>query len=452
MNRHEVVVVGGGIAGLASAWRLRDRDVVLLEADARLGGRIRSHRRGEYWLNLGAHVFGGEGTASGRLLEELGVTARSVPGRLAAVSLNGKLVSSGPVESFPFRLPLRLADRFALVRTGLRLRLAVRRYAAVARERPGEAAADRQRRMLEFMDDRSFSGFVGSLPADVDALYRSTLTRSSGEPEELAAGYGVGYFHLVWNRAEGLSRNIIGGSATVTDGLAAALGERARTNVRVLRVSPSEGGVIVRYARDGSEEELQARAAIVATPAFVTREIVAGLPENTVSALSAIPYGPYVVGAFVTSEPGPAAWDDLYALATPKRSFSMLFNTSNVLRVEGSRRPGGTLMVYAAAGFARRLGALTDEEIATRFRDDLEALFPELRGAIAETIIHRWDRGLPYPAVGRSRLQAALTRDLSPVFLAGDYLGSWYTETAAQTAEAAADSVRALLDSPRAWT
>jgi protoporphyrinogen oxidase len=35
-----VVVVGGGIAGLSAAWRLRHRDVLLLEAGDRLGGRF----------------------------------------------------------------------------------------------------------------------------------------------------------------------------------------------------------------------------------------------------------------------------------------------------------------------------------------------------------------------------------------------------------------------------
>ena len=65
---HDAVVVGGGIAGLAAAWELRDRNVILLEAGDRHGGRIRSERRGDLWLNFGAHVFGGPGSTTDRLL------------------------------------------------------------------------------------------------------------------------------------------------------------------------------------------------------------------------------------------------------------------------------------------------------------------------------------------------------------------------------------------------
>jgi oxygen-dependent protoporphyrinogen oxidase len=64
---------------------------------------------------------------------------------------------------------------------------------------------------------------------------------------------------------------------------------------------------------------------------------------------------------------------------------------------------------------------------------------------LEEVVIRRWQRGLPYPRVGRSRLQPALTRDLAPVFLAGDYLGTWYTETAVSTGIAAANGARRLL-------
>jgi oxygen-dependent protoporphyrinogen oxidase len=441
----EAVIVGGGIAGLAAAWELRDRDVVVLEADDRVGGRLRSERRGAYWLNFGAHVWGGSASASGRLLADAGVEARPVPGRLAAVSLNGKLVAGGPVELFPLRLPMPLRARLALARAGLKLRIAVRRYAAIAAPREGEDPAERQQRMLSFLDDRSFAQLVGPLPEDADLLFRSTLTRSSGEPEDLAAGYGVGYFHLVWNRDAGLSRNVLGGSGAVVEALASRLGGRIRTGAAVTSVEPAADRVRVRYVHEGTEHELEAHAAVVATPAYATREIVGGLPPETASALERIPYGPYVVGAFLTGEQSPMPWDDLYALATPKRSFSMLFNTANVLR-EGPRLPGGTLMVYAAAGFARRLEGLDDAEIADRFHADLHALFPELQGIVQETVIRRWERGLPYPRPGRSLLQPALTRPLGPIHLAGDYLGTWYTETAVQTGVAAAAKVRAALD------
>jgi oxygen-dependent protoporphyrinogen oxidase len=55
-SRLDAIVVGGGIAGLAAAWELRDRRVLLVEATDRLGGRIRSERRGNYWLNFGSSL------------------------------------------------------------------------------------------------------------------------------------------------------------------------------------------------------------------------------------------------------------------------------------------------------------------------------------------------------------------------------------------------------------
>ena len=440
----DVIVVGGGLAGLTAAWRLRDRDVVVLEADERVGGRIRSERRGEYWLNFGAHVFGSPSSATGRLFEELGVDAVSVPGRLAAVAMNGSVVTRGAVESFPLRTSMPLRSRLALLRAGLKLRLAVRRYAAVAAPRDGERPAVRQLRMLEFLDDRSFAEFVGPLPDDAAALLRSTLTRSSGEPHELAAGYGVGYFHLVWNRGEGLSRNVLGGSGAVVDALARGLGGRVETSARVTSVRRDGDRVRVAYSQGEREHELSARAAVVATPAYVTRAIVEDLPPDTAAALEAIPYGPYVVGAFLTCERAPMPWDEVYALATPNRSFGMLFNTANVLRGRTPERlPGGSLMVYAAADLARRLDGVDDDTVAERFTRDLCAIFPAAAGVVEEVVVRRWEHGLPYPRPGRSRLQAALTRSLAPIHLAGDYLGTWYTDTAIQTALDAAASAAA---------
>lgn len=441
-------MVGAGIAGLSAAWELRDRDVLVLEAADRVGGRIKSAPRGRYWLNFGAHVFGGAHSATGKLLEQTGVEALTVPGILTAVALKGRIVASGRVETYPFRLPLALGDRLALIRLGVRLRRAVARYGRLARPQPGESSAARQARTLSYLGDRSFADFFGPLPPDVDAVVRPTIERSSGEPDEVAAGYGIGYFHLVWNRGEGLSRNLLGGPSTLTERIAVALGGRLLINSRVGEVVSEGDGVRVRYVRDGMQREVSARFAVMATPSYVTRAIVRGLPEETDRALGEIVYGPFVVAALSTAETSPMPYDGLYALAVAKKSFNMLFNTANVLRSPVTHRePGGSLMIYAGARLGRRLLDLDDERITNLYLDDLNDLYPEAGRVVREVVIQRWEQGLPFPRPGRDRFQSSLERSLGNVFLAGDYLGTWYTETAIQTGTAAAASIRARLDS-----
>ena len=85
----------------------------------------------------------------------------------------------------------------------------------------------------------------------------------------------------------------------------------------------------------------------MATPSYVTHRIVRGLPRDTAEALAAIPYGPFVCGAFLTEEAGPMPWDHIYAVAVVDKSFNMLFNHANPLRTPAKREPGGSLMVYA---------------------------------------------------------------------------------------------------------
>jgi oxygen-dependent protoporphyrinogen oxidase len=437
----EVVVVGGGIAGLSAAWELRDRDVLVLEAEDRVGGRLMSEQRGRYWLNFGGHVLAGEDSATGRLLAAAGVEARAVPGVLTALAMNGRVLAGGRVETYPLRLPLTRSERLALVRAGARVRLAVLEYGRVSRLRPGESEADRRARVLAYRDDRTFADFLGRVPAEVDAIFRPTIQRSSGEPEQVSAGYGIGYFQLVWDRTGGLTRNVLGGSARLPEAIAAALGERVRTGARVERVMADGDGVIV---QSGSEQ-IRARFAVVATPALAAGEMLEGIPPETTDALGRIAYGPYVVGALLTDEPGPMPYDGIYAVATPKTSFNMLFNTANVTRGPGPREPGGTLMAYSAASLADALADRDDEDVARIYADDVARIFPAVAGHIAEVRIRRWAHGLPHPRPGRHLLQPALERPLGNVFLAGDYLGTTYVDTAVATGTAAAHAIRRRL-------
>lgn len=443
----DVVVVGGGIAGLSSAWRLRDRDILLLEAATRVGGRICSERRGNYWLNWGAHVFAGPGSATGQLLDEVGVTAEPVPGELAALAMNGHLLTNGRVETYPFRIPMAWRDRIAVVRAGTKVRLAVRRYGNVAEARPQDGPGELQQRVYDFLGDQTFAQYVGKLPADADAMLRPTVTRSAGSPEQVSAGAGVGYFRLVWDRQSGLSRNIVGGSAVLTEAISAGLGSRVFLGTEVTEVAGEKDCVRVRYRRGNSDEEVLASHCVLAVPAPIARRIAVGLAQETADALEKVVYGPYVSAAFLTDETDPQPWDQCYAIATPKRAFNVFFNMSSLARSrESERQPGSSIMVFSPAALAKPLLELDDDQVIDRYLKDLEDIFPGFSGLTVEAQVRRWPLGLAYCYPGRGRIQEALTRPAQRIHLAGDFLGTFYTETAIETGWRAASTILQALE------
>ena len=116
---HDCVVVGGGIAGLTAAWSLRDRDVLLLESGPRVGGRVRSEKRGCYWLSVGAHMFPEPDSIVGRMVDELELETLRINGDLLGVWMDGKLVRGGRPETYPLRLPLDRRARFDMVTSGV---------------------------------------------------------------------------------------------------------------------------------------------------------------------------------------------------------------------------------------------------------------------------------------------------------------------------------------------
>ena len=151
----DVVIVGGGIAGLAAGWRLRHWDTVLLESETRVGGRVRSERRGPYFMNWGGHVYAGGNSSTAWLLNDTGVDSVAVPGSLSGLAMNGKLLLKGRIESYPFRVPMSWSSRMEIMKTGAKVSLAVARYAKIVGLRRGEDEATRQQRVYNFMNDRS---------------------------------------------------------------------------------------------------------------------------------------------------------------------------------------------------------------------------------------------------------------------------------------------------------
>ncbi len=394
---------------------------------------MRSDRRGGYWLNYGAHLFPAPGSLVDGMARACGLETVPVTGSMMGLSVGSTKLTSGPVESYPLRLPLSARDRIAFARAGIRIRRGVARY-------------HRAERRYAFEDHRTFGEFLGPLPPAVEQILSCAAHRATAELTELSAGAGIALFALVWGgRGSLIARNLVGGSGELPRALADALGNRARTHCRVREITPAAEEMLVRH--DGGEE--RTRHVILAAQAPHAAPLVAVIAEQAADALSRLTYGAFLSVAVETSETTAMPYDDVYAMATPGRVFDMFTNQAQALRRDGPRLPGGSLMLFAGAQGAAALMRQPNDEIVERFLEDLHDLYPQTRGLIADATVQRWELGNVYARPGRAPLQPMLEGGLGPhgnLHLAGDYFAELGNiEAAARTGLAAADRAEARM-------
>ena len=117
-----VAVVGGGIAGLAAAWELvagspgPAPEVVVFEADDRLGGKLRSETFGDRRVDVAADAFLARRPEATGLCQELGLTDQLIP-----VGASGASVwARHRLRPMPAGLNLGVPTRWwPLVRSGI---------------------------------------------------------------------------------------------------------------------------------------------------------------------------------------------------------------------------------------------------------------------------------------------------------------------------------------------
>ncbi|MBI3997750.1 MAG: protoporphyrinogen oxidase [Armatimonadetes bacterium] len=308
---HRVVIIGGGITGLAAAHALithpRARqariECALVERESHLGGKLQTERVNGCLVETGPDSFLAAKPWASELCRTLGLGDRligTLPGRAVHVAFRDRLHPLPP--GLALGIPSRLLP---MVRTGLlspaeKLRLAW--DLVLPRDR-----ADGDRTVGGFLGRRlgraAVDRLAGPLLAGIYAGDADALSLRATFPQLLeweASSRSLILAALAARRRAGASRDgaaplflsLIGGLGELVDALRAALvGVRTIIGQSVMRLGRSSGSGTAPYSvhlADG--RALEADALLVATPAFVTADLLAPLAPDAADALRATPY------------------------------------------------------------------------------------------------------------------------------------------------------------------
>jgi len=455
----QVVVVGGGIAGLSIAHALINRtvnaldiDVLVLEQSNRLGGNIRTDRVNGYLCERGPIGFLDSAPATLSFVRELDLESELLPA--SETAKRRYVLGSGKLRPVPSSL-------LGVMRTGLLSNSAKARLLAepLARRRTvaDESIYDFARRRIggeaaDVLVDAIVSGvFAGdarqlSLAAcfprmrEMEDKYRSLVRAMLARRRDTSASQSAG-------GPLGRLTSFSGGMSLLADRAAAALGDRVRVNTGVLGIRPTgNDGYCLRTTRG---DDIPAHAVILAGHPTDSATAVHTLDPVAGQELTAIRSAPVVaISLGYTQYSIPVALDGFGFLAPRReklRTLGALWESS----IFPNRAPDGRVLMRLMIGGAHDPGAieLGDSEITGIALGDLR----QSMGLTAEpemVSIFRHRRGIPQYEIGHleriSRVRARL-RAHGPIFLAGSGFDGVSVNDCIRTADAIAATVIATL-------
>ena len=421
-----LVVVGGGISGLATAFRAREAaaragralHVTVLEAGARPGGKMWTDRTEGYAIEWGPNGFLDSKPESLELTDAIGAHDLLLP-----ASANAKkrfVCRGGELVRLPETPGAFLSSK--LLSWGGKLGVATEPWARPAPEGEDETLADFAARRLgpearDYLIDPMVSGIFAGDP------WRLSLAAAFPRIHELELLYGglfKGMFAVMRERAKerkktasgpagpgGTLTSFRGGVLTLIDAMAERLGDSLVVGARVTGLRRSAAGYAVTAQVGDATRVFPADSVVLSCPAYEAAQMVQAEVPSLAAPLAQIPYAPVAVVATafaIADVPTPL---DGFGFLVPKCEGRTILGTLWDSSVFGDRAPAGHVLLRSMVGGARapdRVGR-PDAEILQDVRGELH----DLMGITADPALvrlYRHDRGIPQYDVGhRGRLQ-----------------------------------------------
>ncbi len=417
-EKRKVVVVGGGMAGLISAYQLRDYDPLILEQDKNFGGNSKgeTYQNATYSIGAAYIVIPDEGDPIDLFLRDIGIRdeLKLEGSDEARFTYKKKMISDfWKGASDPER-----SEEFIKVEAELR-----RIYNDAYPDIPWTSSSAISFDDYLELDSISFEGWLelkfGKIHPHIAEYFQLYCWSSfNGSINELSA---LQVLNFVTSEVDGVLA-LPGGNAAITQRLMEKISEATspdsvRAQAFVVKVEKKPNGLIWVSYEDGKGvmKTIETEFCVVASPKFVAKLIVPDLPLDQIKLMDDIKYRGYIVGNAIFNHPVKSPSFDVFcfegevpeapmAMKQSKRAFSdVCFGTW----AADDQTQNGVLTVYRAlpydGGRQFLFSPLAHEKHKKIILDDLKNFahalgvdFSDLKGVR----MTRWGHSLPVANTG----------------------------------------------------
>jgi len=426
----KVIIIGGGISGLATAWLLRAKaqeagrelDISLLEKEERAGGKIRSIHDEGYTCEWGPNGFLDSKPQTLELCRAIGVEDH-----LHRSNDNARkrfIFSGGELHRLPEGGPSFLKSSLISWPGKLRLALEPTPFIASAPAGVDETLADFGRRRLgkEALDKLIAPMVSGIFAGDPETMSLVSCFPRIAELEREYGGLVRAMIMLAKKKKKDVAEGKVVSSAAgpggvltsfregiqyLSDALADSLGAIVKPGSQV--VSVDKGSGLPYRVRCAGGSEYEADLVIAASPAFAVADMLEGLDRGISGVLRQIPYSSMTVICFGYERERITHPLDGFGYLIPKKEGRSTLGTLWDSSMFEQRAPEGKVLLRSMMGGAcfPEYIKLSDDEVVARVRRDLQVTM----GITAEPSfarVYRHEQAIPQYTVGHGKRLEAL--------------------------------------------